>query len=85
MLRSLSASLLWRGLLAVAIGIVAILWPGVGVALFARPDIGALSLAEVFGIFSIALGVWGLVLAASTHATGSRLNRLLRPSGLTGD
>src|SRR2546428_5222357 len=29
MLRSLSASLLWRGLLAVAIGIIAILWPGV--------------------------------------------------------
>src|SRR5438270_291626 len=32
MLRSLSASLLWRGLLAVAIGIIAILWPGVTIA-----------------------------------------------------
>ena len=127
MLRSLSASLLWRGLLAVAIawpGITALaltIWIGawavvtgvgefgmafasyetagervlygfggllsvvLGVALFARPDLGALSLAEVFGIFSIALGVWSLVLAASTHATGSRLNRLLRPSGLAGD
>jgi uncharacterized membrane protein HdeD (DUF308 family) len=188
MLRSLSASLLWRGLLAVAVGIVAILWPGVtiaavvvifavavfidavhqtsrafssqkagpvaghlllalldiaagvvaiawpgitalaltiwigawavvtgvgefamafasyetageralygfggllsvilGVALFARPDLGALSLAEVFGIFSLALGVWSLVLAASTRATGSRLDRMLRAPGLTAD
>jgi uncharacterized membrane protein HdeD (DUF308 family) len=184
MFRSLSASLLWRGLLAVAIGVVAILWPGVtiaavvlifavavfidavhqasrafssekagpvaghlllalldvaagvvaiawpgitalaltiwigawavvtgvgefamafashetageralfgfggllsvalGVVLFARPDLGALSLAEVFGLFSIAFGFWALVLAASTHATGSRLNRMLgRPA-----
>jgi uncharacterized membrane protein HdeD (DUF308 family) len=188
MLRSLSASLLWRGLLAIAVGIVAILWPGVsiaavvvifavavfidavhqgsrafssqkagpvaghlllalldiaagvvaiawpgitalaltiwigawavvigvgefamafasyetageralygfggllsvilGVALFARPDLGALSLAEVFGIFSLALGVWSLVLAASAHATGSRLDRMLRAPGLTAD
>jgi uncharacterized membrane protein HdeD (DUF308 family) len=180
MLRSLSASLLWRGLLAIAIGIVAILWPGItiavfvvifaiavfvdaihqgglafsseragpvaghlllalldvaagvaaiawpgitalaltiwigawavvtgiaefgtafasretageralygfggllsvvlGVALFARPDLGAVSLAEVFGIFSLALGIWSLVLAASTHATGSRIEGVL--------
>ena len=188
MFRSLSASLLWRGLLAVAIGIIAILWPSVtvlavvvifavavfidavhqatrafsseragpvaghlllalldiaagvvaiawpgitawaltiwigawavvtgagefamafashetageralfgfggllsvalGVALFARPDLGALSLAEVFGLFSLAFGIWGLVLAASTHATGSRLNQMLRAPGLTAD
>jgi len=181
MLRSLSASLLWRGLLAVAIGIIAILWPGVtitavvvifavavfvdavhqgsrafssekagpvaghlllalldvaagvvaiawpgitalaltiwigawavasgvgefamafasheaagqralfgfggllsmalGVALFARPDLGAVSLAEVFGLFSLALGVWSLVLAASAHHTHSLIEGTLR-------
>ena len=181
MFRSLSASLLWRGLLAVAIGIIAILWPGVtitavvvifavavfvdavhqgsrafssekagpvaghlllalldvaagvvaiawpgitalaltiwigawavvsgigefamafasheapgqraflgfggllsvalGVALFARPDLGAVSLAEVFGLFSLALGVWSLVLAASAHHTHSLIEGTLR-------
>jgi len=56
-----------------------------GVALFARPDLGALSLAEVFGIFSLALGVWSLVLAASTRVTGSRLDRMLRAPSLTAD
>ncbi|TMK53990.1 MAG: HdeD family acid-resistance protein [Actinobacteria bacterium] len=181
MFRSLPASLLWRGLLAVAIGIIAILWPGVtitavvgifavavfvdavhqasrafssekagpvaghlllalldiaagvvaiawpgitalaltiwigawavvsgigefamafasheaagqralfgfggllsmalGVALFARPDLGAVSLAEVFGLFSLALGVWSLVLAASAHHTHSLIEGTLR-------
>ena len=181
MLRSLSASLLWRGLLAVAIGIIAILWPGVtiaavvvifavavfvdavhqgsrafssekagpvaghlllalldiaagvvaiawpgitalaltiwigawavvsgigefamafasheapgqraflgfggllsvalGVALFARPDLGAVSLAEVFGLFSLAFGIWGLVVAASAHHTDSLIEGTLR-------
>ena len=63
------------GLLSVALG----------VALFARPGLGALSLAEVFGLFSLVFGIWGLVLAASTHATGSRLNRMLRAPGLTAD
>ena len=181
MLRSLSASLLWRGLLAVAIGIIAILWPGVtiaavvvifavavfvdavhqgsrafssekagpvaghlllalldiaagvvaiawpgitalaltiwigawavvtgigefamafashetagqrallgfggllsialGVALFARPDLGAVSLAEVFGLFSVGLGIWSLVAAASAQHTDSLIEGTLR-------
>jgi uncharacterized membrane protein HdeD (DUF308 family) len=181
MFRSLSASLLWRGLLAVAIGIIAILWPGVtiaavvvifavavfvdavhqgsrafssekagpvaghlllalldiaaavvaiawpgitalaltiwigawavvtgigefamafasheaagqralfgfggllsvalGVALFARPDLGAVSLAEVFGLFSLVLGIWSLVLAASARHTHSLVEGTLR-------
>ena len=181
MFRSLPASLLWRGLLAVAIGIIAILWPGVtitavvvifavavfvdavhqgsrafssekagpvaghlllalldiaagvvaiawpgitalaltiwigawavvsgigefamafasheaagqralfgfggllsmalGVALFARPDLGAVSLAEVFGLFSLAFGIWGLVVAASAHHTDSLIEGTLR-------
>jgi uncharacterized membrane protein HdeD (DUF308 family) len=181
MLRSLSASLFWRGLLAVAIGIIAILWPGVtitavvvifavavfvdavhqgsrafssekagpvvghlllalldiaagvvaiawpgitalaltiwigawavvsgigefamafasheaagqraflgfggllsialGVALFARPDLGAVSLAEVFGLFSVGFGIWSLVVAASAQHTDSLIEGTLR-------
>ena len=55
------------GLLSVALGI----------ALFARPDVGALSLAQVFGLFSLAFGLWNLVLAGSTHATQSRIEGAL--------
>ena len=55
------------GLLSVALGI----------ALFARPHLGALSLAEVFGLFSLAYGIWSLVLAGSAHATGSRIEGIL--------
>jgi uncharacterized membrane protein HdeD (DUF308 family) len=56
------------GLLSVALGIV----------LFARPDVGAVSLAEVFAFFSLATGISNLVLAASTHRTGSEIHRTLR-------
>ena len=53
------------GLLAVAFG----------VALFARPDLGAVSLAEIFGLFSLAYGISSLVLAATTRDTGPSLFR----------
>jgi uncharacterized membrane protein HdeD (DUF308 family) len=56
------------GLLSVALGVV----------LFARPDVGAVSLAEVFGFFSLATGVASLVLAASAHHTGSQVDRTQR-------
>jgi uncharacterized membrane protein HdeD (DUF308 family) len=56
------------GFLSVALGIV----------LFARPDVGAVSLAEVFGFFSLASGISSLVLVASAHRTGSDSNRTLR-------
>jgi uncharacterized membrane protein HdeD (DUF308 family) len=56
------------GLLSVALGIV----------LFARPDIGAVSLVEVFGIFSFASGISSLVLAASTHHSSESEVRSLR-------
>jgi uncharacterized membrane protein HdeD (DUF308 family) len=38
-----------------------------GVVLFARPDIGAVSLAEVFGLFSIVSGVGSIVAAIDLH------------------
>jgi uncharacterized membrane protein HdeD (DUF308 family) len=39
--------------------------------LFIRPDIGAVSLASVFGLFAVVWGVTGLVLSAQTHAAGA--------------
>jgi len=49
-----------------------------GVALFARPDLGAVSLAEVFGLFSVGLGIWSLVAAASAQHTDSLIEGTLR-------
>jgi uncharacterized membrane protein HdeD (DUF308 family) len=54
------------GLVSVALGVV----------LAIRPDIGALSLATVFGLFAIVYGVTALTLAAQTrrlHDTATRL------------
>jgi uncharacterized membrane protein HdeD (DUF308 family) len=53
------------GLLSIAFGVV----------LFARPDLGAVSLAEIFGLFSLAYGISNLVLAATTRDTGLALSR----------
>lgn len=47
-----------------------------GVVLFARPSLGAVSLAEVFGLFSLAYGVTSLVLAARTHDSGESLSHV---------
>jgi uncharacterized membrane protein HdeD (DUF308 family) len=55
------------GLLSVALGVV----------LFARPDVGAVSLAEVFGLFSLAGGIASLVLAVSAHRAGSEVQHTL--------
>ncbi|HEX3607126.1 MAG TPA: DUF308 domain-containing protein [Candidatus Dormibacteraeota bacterium] len=55
------------GLLSVALGLV----------LFARPDVGAVSLATVFGLFSLVYGSWGLVIAARVHQTASQLDKTL--------
>ena len=54
------------GLVSIALGVVLVI----------RPDVGAVSLAIVFGLFSIVSGVSALVLAARTrraHATAERL------------
>jgi uncharacterized membrane protein HdeD (DUF308 family) len=45
-------------------GLVAI---GLGIVLFIRPDIGALSLAEVFGLFSLFFGISTLILYFQTR------------------
>ena len=47
-----------------------------GVVLALRPGIGALSLATVFGLFSIIAGVSALVLAAQAHRVGTLAGRL---------
>ena len=49
------------GLVSIALGIV----------LAIRPDIGAVSLATVFGLFSIVYGISTLVLSAQLRKTGS--------------
>ncbi len=56
------------GLLSVALGVV----------LFARPDVGAVSLATVFGLFSLVYGTWAVVLAARAHQAGSQVDSVLR-------
>jgi uncharacterized membrane protein HdeD (DUF308 family) len=48
-----------------------------GVALFARPHLGAVALAEVFGLFSPAYGATSLVLAARTHNSADALSHAL--------
>ena len=48
-----------------------------GVVLFARPHLGAVALAEVFGLFSLAFGATSLVLAVRTHDAGDALSHAL--------
>ncbi|BBH69935.1 hypothetical protein ACTI_66200 [Actinoplanes sp. OR16] len=122
---SVSTSLLWRGLLAIVIGVVALAWPGItalaltlgigawalttgvlevaltfrqgatageraawilgglvsialAVVLFLRPDIGAVSLAEVFGLFSIVYGMLGVVQSIRARQLSAAVHRLAR-------
>jgi uncharacterized membrane protein HdeD (DUF308 family) len=49
-----------------------------GVALFARPDLGAVTLALVFGFYSLAWGLSNIVLAASGQRTGSEMHKTLQ-------
>jgi uncharacterized membrane protein HdeD (DUF308 family) len=48
-----------------------------GVVLFIRPDIGALSLATVFGLFSIFYGVSALMLSFQARKVDSAAHRLV--------
>jgi uncharacterized membrane protein HdeD (DUF308 family) len=45
-----------------------------GIVLFARPDIGAVSLALLFGLFSLAYGISSLVTSATVRDTGGILS-----------
>ena len=55
------------GLISIALGVV----------LFIRPDIGALSLASVFGLFSIVYGTSALVLSFQARTVRSTAHRLI--------
>jgi uncharacterized membrane protein HdeD (DUF308 family) len=55
-----------RALLGLS-GLVSI---ALGVVLVIRPDVGAVSLAEVYGLFSLVSGISFLVTAANLHSAG---------------
>jgi len=55
------------GLISIALGVV----------LAIRPDIGALTLATVFGLFSIVYGISTLVLSAKARRVGTTTQRLV--------
>ena len=44
-----------------------------GVVLFARPGIGAVSLALLFGLFSLAYGIWSLVMSVTLRRSSGVL------------
>jgi uncharacterized membrane protein HdeD (DUF308 family) len=60
---------LWAitGLVSVALGVV----------LFIRPDVGALSLATVFGLYGIFYGISALILSFQARKVGSAATRLV--------
>ncbi|WP_432838060.1 HdeD family acid-resistance protein [Dactylosporangium sp. CA-092794] len=50
---------------------------GFGIVLFIRPDIGAVSLATVFGLFSIFYGTSAVVLSTQTRKVEAAANKLI--------
>jgi uncharacterized membrane protein HdeD (DUF308 family) len=48
-------------------GLTGLISVALGVVLVVRPDVGAVSLAQVFGLFSFAFGIANLILAVSVH------------------
>ena len=57
-----------------------------GVVLFARPNVGAITLALLFGLFSLIYGVSQIVRGVELHRTGKTLNEVLimRPEPVPG-
>ena len=49
-----------------------------GVLLFARPDVGAVTLALLFGLFSLFYGITEIVMGAQLHRTGKTLHSVLQ-------
>ena len=125
MFKSLSTSLIVRGVLALAVGAVALAWPGptalvlviivgtwavigglieiatavgagetagtramrtlgglatvaFGVVLCARPGLGAVTLATLFGLFNLIYGGWTLVQGIDLRRTGNTLRTVVR-------
>jgi uncharacterized membrane protein HdeD (DUF308 family) len=64
------ATLVIGGLVSVAFGIV----------LFARPDMGAISLALLFGLFNLIAGSWMLVRGIELRRTDAELHSLAAPT-----
>ena len=63
MFKSLSTSLIWRGILALAVGVMALAWPGVTV----------LALVILFAVYAfIAAGLEAMRAFASKTAAGHR-------------
>ena len=58
-------------------GIISMLF---GLALFARPTIGALSLAVTFGVFALAYGVSQIVLGVKARKTDKVVGQALSPA-----
>jgi uncharacterized membrane protein HdeD (DUF308 family) len=48
-----------------------------GIVLFARPNVGAVTLALLFGLFSLIYGVSQIVTGVELHRTGKTLNEVL--------
>jgi uncharacterized membrane protein HdeD (DUF308 family) len=63
----MTLSLIWRGLVAIAIGIIAIAWPGITVGAF----------VILFAIAAFASGFWQAAQAFSSDSAGSGVGHLL--------
>jgi uncharacterized membrane protein HdeD (DUF308 family) len=55
-------------------GLVAIAF---GVVFFARPGVGAVTLALLFGLFALIYGIWGIVAGIEMRRTGKTLHSVL--------
>lgn len=53
-----------------------LLWIVFGIVLFARPDIGAVALAEIFGLFFLIFGVSSLVMSVNVHHADTTASKL---------
>ena len=51
-----------------------------GVVLFARPAMGAISLALLFGLFNLIGGSWMLIRGIELHRTDATLHSLAAPT-----
>ena len=50
-----------------------------GVVLFARPDMGAITLALLFGLFNVLVGTWMLVQGVQLRSADKKLDSLAEP------